>query len=72
MIFTLKMKKRVKRVVFSEFVVHYFNKVSDLFVLGSLHKPLSKVTLDRHVEHLLLFTCETSCPDLLLHLYKLL
>ena len=66
------MKKKIIRVVFSEFVVHYFNKVSDLFVLGGLHKPLSKVTLDRDVEHLLLFTCETSCPDLLLHFYKLL
>ena len=66
------MIKKVIRVVFSEFVVHYFNKVSDLFVLGGLHKPLSKVTLDRDVEHLLLFTCETSCPDLLLHFYKLL
>ena len=62
------MKKRIIRVVFSEFVVHYFNKVSDLFVLGGLHKPLSKVTLDCHVKKLLLFIREASCPNLLLHL----
>ena len=58
--------------MFSEFVVHYFNQVSDLLVLGSLHEPLPEVALDCHVEHLLLFTREASCPNLLLHLYKLL
>ena len=51
----------------SEFVIHNFNKVSDLLVLCRLYKPLSEVALDRHMEHLLLLRAQSSRLNFLLN-----
>lgn len=55
----------------SEFMVHDFDQVSDLLILRRLYKPLSKVALYCHVQHLLLLARQPCSLNLLLHLNKL-
>lgn len=52
-------------------MVHNFDQVSDLLVLGRLHEPLSEVALDGNVQHFLLLASQTSHLNLLLHLEEL-
>ena len=47
-------------------MIHYLDQISDLLVLSSLNKPLSKVPLDSHVKHLFLLACQTCRSDFVL------
>ena len=53
-------------------MIHYLDQISDLLVLSSLNKPLSKVPLDSHVKHLFLLACQTCRSDFVLYFNEFL
>ena len=52
-------------------MIHNFNKVCNLLVLGRLNEPFAEVALYRDMEHFLLLASQSSRLYLLLHLDEL-
>lgn len=57
---------------FSEFLIYHFNHVCDLFILVSLHEPFSEVSLNGHMQLLLLVRREPRLLYFCLDLCELL
>lgn len=52
-------------------MVHDFDQVGDLLILGRLDEPLPEIALDRHMQHLLLLARQPRRLNFLLHLDEL-